>query len=81
MENATTRETGDQKTKPALPRVQYGFAETAEMCGMPLSTFEQECRRGNGPTFYRIGRRKFTTLELIDEWLSVKVSDARATTK
>lgn len=71
----------DEATKSALPRVQFGFSETAEMCGIPLSTFEQECRRGNGPAFYRIGRRKFTTLALIDEWLNEKISATRATTK
>ena len=58
----------------ALPRVQFGFAETAAMCGMPLSTFDQECRRGNGPVFYKVGRRKFTTRELIDQWLGEKIA-------
>ena len=61
----------------ALPRVQYGFTETAEMCGIPISTLEQECRRGNGPKFYKVGRRKFTTLPLINEWLAKKIEEAK----
>jgi len=59
-----------------LPRVQYGFKETAQMIGIPISTLEQECRRGDGPLFYKVGRRKFTTLPLINDWLSKKIEQA-----
>lgn len=66
--------TNDPETP--LPRVQYGFEETAKILDLPQSTLEQECRRGNGPLFYKVGRRKFTTMPLINDWLSKKIEQA-----
>ncbi len=65
-------------TKPAveqLPRLQLGLKETAETLGVPLSTLELECRRGRGPKFFSVGRRKFTTIELIREWQAAKIAE------
>lgn len=58
-----------------IPRLQFGFSETAEALGIPVSTLEQECRRGRGPKFYKVGRRKFTTPKLIEEWQNAKISE------
>ncbi len=61
-----------------LPRLQFGFAETAEIIGVPQSTLELECRRGRGPKFFKVGRRLFTTIELIREWQAAKIAEADA---
>ena len=60
------------------PRIQYGFDEVSQITGIPKSTLEQECRRGNGPLFYKVGRRKFTTLPLLNDWLSKKIEEAQS---
>ena len=52
----------------ALPRLQLGFDEAASTLGLPLSTLEQIHRRGEGPPFFKIGRRLFTTEALIKDW-------------
>ena len=58
-----------------IPRLQFGFSETAEALGVPVSTLELECRRGCGPKFYTVGRRKFTTVKLIEDWQNAKIQE------
>ena len=58
-----------------IPRLQFGFSETAEALGVPVSTLELECRRGRGPKFYTVGRRKFTTVKLIEDWQNAKIDE------
>lgn len=58
-----------------IPRLQFGFSETAEALGVPVSTLELECRRGRGPKFYTVGRRKFTTVKLIEDWQNAKINE------
>lgn len=58
-----------------IPRLQFGFSETAEALGVPVSTLELECRRGRGPKFYTMGRRKFTTVKLIKDWQNAKINE------
>ena len=59
-----------------VPRLQLSIEDAAAACGVPVSTFELECRRGRGPRFFTIGRRKFTTVELIREWQAKKFAEA-----
>mgnify|MGYP001276594548 CR=1 FL=1 len=59
-----------------VPRLQLGFEDTAAALGVPLSTLELECRRGRGPKFFNVGRRKFTTIRLIEDWQQSKISDS-----
>ena len=61
-----------------VPRLQLGFEDAATALGLPVSTLEQECRKGLGPTFFRVGRRLFTTPELIRAWQEKKIAAARA---
>lgn len=58
-----------------IPRLQFGFSEAAEALGIPVSTLELECRRGRGPRFYTVGRRKFTTVKLIEDWQMTKINE------
>lgn len=58
-----------------VPRLQLGFEDTAAALGLPVSTLELECRRGRGPTFYFVGRRKFTTVKLIEQWQNAKIAE------
>ena len=51
-----------------VPRMQLGFEDAAIALALPLSTLEQIHRRGEGPTFFQVGRRKFTTETLIRQW-------------
>ncbi len=60
-----------------VPRLQLGFEDAATALGLPVSTLEQECRKGEGPTFFRVGRRLFTTRELIAEWQARKIAQLR----
>ena len=61
-----------------VPRLQLGIEDAAAALGLPVSTLELECRRGRGPKFYTVGRRKFTTVELIREWQAQKIAEAEA---
>ena len=58
-----------------VPRLQLGFEDTAAALGVPVSTLELECRRGRGPKFYTVGRRKFTTIRLIEDWQHTKINE------
>ena len=58
-----------------VPRLQLGFEDTAAALGVPVSTLELECRRGRGPKFYTVGRRKFTTVKLIEDWQNAKIDE------
>lgn len=60
-----------------LPRLQFGLSEAAEVLGVPQSTLESECRQGRGPQFFKVGRRLFTTVELIREWQAGKIAEAK----
>ena len=60
-----------------VPRLQLGIEDAAYALGLPVSTLEQECRRGKGPVFFTVGRRKFTTPELIREWQAWKIAEAK----
>lgn len=51
-----------------VPRLQLGFEDAATALALPVSTLEQIHRRGEGPKFFKIGRRLFTTVELIGKW-------------
>ena len=62
----------------AIPKLQFSIAETAEALGLPLSTLEAEMRFGRAPRFFTIGRRRFTTIELIREWQAGKIAEAEA---
>lgn len=59
-----------------IPRMQLSISDTALALDVPLSTLEQECRKGRGPTFYSVGRRRYTTPNLIREWQSAKIAEA-----
>jgi hypothetical protein len=59
-----------------VPRLQLGIEDAAAALGLPVSTLEVECRRGKGPLFYTVGRRKFTTPELIRAWQQEKIAEA-----
>ena len=61
-----------------IPRLQLSYAVTAEALDIPQSTLEHECRLGRGPTFFTVGRRKYTTVELIREWQARKIAEAIA---
>ncbi|MDU8945613.1 hypothetical protein [Ovoidimarina sediminis] len=61
-----------------VPRLQLGIEDAAASLGLPVSTLELECRRGRGPQFFTVGRRKFTTVELIREWQQERIAEARA---
>lgn len=61
-----------------VPRLQFGFEDTAVALGLPLSTMEQVHRRGEGPKFFRVGRRLFTTEALIREWQADRIANADA---
>ena len=61
-----------------VPRLQLGIEDAAAACGIPVSTFELECRKGKGPVFFVVGRRKFTTPELIREWQAKKIAEVVA---
>jgi len=61
-----------------VPRLQLGIEDAAAALGLPVSTLELECRRGRGPVFFTVGRRKFTTVELIREWQAQKIAEAAA---
>ncbi|WP_101067710.1 MerR family transcriptional regulator [Roseovarius salinarum] len=61
-----------------IPRLQLSLADAAEALNIPQSTLELECRRGRGPKFYIVGRRKYTTVELIREWQAQKIAEAEA---
>jgi len=62
-----------------VPRLQLSIEDTAAALGLPVSTLEVEVRRGKGPLFFKVGRRLFTTPELVSEWQSAKIAEARAT--
>ena len=74
----STNQVNSEPTVELLPRLQLGFAETAEVLVVPQSTLELECRRGRGPRFFKVGRRKFTTVELIREWQAAKIANVEA---
>lgn len=59
-----------------LPKLQFSFEETAKVLGVAKSTLDLECRRGRGPKFFKVGRRLFTTIELIREWQAAKIAAA-----
>lgn len=59
-----------------IPKLQLSIADTAEALDLPRSTLEIEMRHGRAPLFFTVGRRKFTTVELIREWQSQKISEA-----
>lgn len=61
-----------------VPRLQLGLEDAAAALGLPVSTLELECRRGRGPKFFKVGRRLFTTVELIREWQANKIAEADA---
>lgn len=61
-----------------VPRLQLGMEDAAASLGLPTSTFEHECRRGRGPKLFVVGRRKFTTVELIREWQADKIAEIEA---
>lgn len=61
-----------------IPRLQLSLADAAEALNIPQSTLELECRRGRGPKFYTVGRRKYTTVELIREWQAAKIAEAES---
>ena len=61
-----------------VPRLQLGIEDAAAALGLPVSTLELECRRGRGPKFFTVGRRKFTTIELIRDWQAAKIAEASA---
>lgn len=61
-----------------LPRLQLSFEDAALALGVPLSTLEQVHRAGGGPTFFKIGRRLYTTTALIAEWQAGKIAAAKA---
>lgn len=66
----------DINTTSPIPRLQLSLSDTAEALNVPQSTLELECRRGRGPKFFTVGRRKFTTVELIREWQNKKIAEA-----
>ena len=68
----------DQAVTGPIPRLQLSLADAAEALNIPQSTLELECRRGRGPKFYTVGRRKYTTVELIREWQAAKIAEAEA---
>jgi hypothetical protein len=65
-------------TDSAVPRLQLSLTDASQALGIPQSTLELECRRGRGPKFFTVGRRKFTTVELIREWQAIKIAEAEA---
>jgi hypothetical protein len=60
-----------------VPRLQLSIEDAAVSIGVPVSTLELECRRGRGPLFFTVGRRKFTTVDLVREWQQAKIAEAR----
>ena len=58
-----------------VPRLQLSIEDAAAALGLPTSTLELECRRGRGPKFFIVGRRKFTTVELIRNWQAYKIAE------
>ena len=58
----------------AVPRLQFGFEDAACALGLPLSTLEKIHRSGDGPTFFKIGRRMFTTIELMRSWQQEQIA-------
>lgn len=69
----TTPRYSDAYVQP-VPRLQLGFEDAATALGLPVSTMEQIHRRGEGPKFYKIGRRLFTTIELIRDWQAEQIA-------
>jgi hypothetical protein len=65
-------------TESGVPRLQLSLSDAAPALGIPQSTLELECRRGRGPKFFTVGRRKSTTVELIREWQATKIAEADA---
>lgn len=65
-----------QTTAGAIPRLQLSLADAAEALNIPQSTLELECRRGRGPKFFTVGRRRYTTVALIREWQEQKIAEA-----
>lgn len=66
----------DHRTDIPTQPLQYGFNEAADALGIPLSTLQAECRAGRGPTFFKVGRRLYTTKRLIEEWQDRKIAEA-----
>jgi hypothetical protein len=60
-----------------MPRLQYGLGEAAIALDLPQSTLEAEVRAGRGPLFFKVGRRLYTTRELITAWQREKIEQAR----
>lgn len=60
-----------------VPRLQLGLEDAAAALALPLSTLEQLRAKGEGPLFYRVGRRVFTTVDLIREWQASQIETAR----
>jgi hypothetical protein len=58
-------------------RLQLSIEDTAAALGLPVSTLEVEVCRGKGPLFFKVGRRLFTTTELVAEWQAEKIAKAR----
>ncbi|MFY0691327.1 MAG: hypothetical protein JXR14_05315 [Paracoccaceae bacterium] len=67
--------TNDMPYVEQVPRLQLGLEDAAAALGLPVSTLELECRRGRGPKFFKVGRRLFTTIDLIKEWQSAKIAE------
>ena len=57
-----------------IPRLQLGFEDAACALGLPVSSLEQIHRKGEGPKFYRVGRRLFTTEDLVREWQADQIA-------
>ena len=62
-----------------VQRMQLGFEDAACALGLPLSTLEQLHRRGEGPIFFTVGRRKFTTENLIRQWQDEEIETMKNT--
>jgi hypothetical protein len=61
-----------------IPRLQLTFEETASALSIPVGTLELLERRGESPVFFKLGRRKYTTVGLIKEWQDARVERARS---
>ena len=57
-----------------VPRLQLGFEDAAVGLALPLGTLEQICRSGDGPRFFKVGRRRFTTVALIEIWQAEQIA-------
>ena len=60
-----------------IPRLQLTFEEACSATSTPVSTMELMERRGQAPLFYKVGRRKYTTPELIAEWQAKRIALAK----